>query len=235
MSKRKTTLEFIEESIKIHDDKYDYSKVEYFNSSTKVEIICKKHGVFSQRPNDHLSGQCCPKCIGNHKKDTKSFINDSVNIHGDKYDYSDVEYINARTKVKIICPIHGKFWQRPNGHLSGQGCLKCTKVNGTYSHSIWGKIGSNSKNFDSFKVYIIECWNDEERFYKIGKTFQSVGKRFEKTTIPYNWKTVKVFEGSAKYISELENELHMKYKKHKYIPMKKFGGCTECFDTSISL
>lgn len=60
------------------------------------------------------------------KKLTKEeFIIKSQKIHNNKYDYSKVEYKNRNTKVCIICPIHGEFWQTPAGHLSGRGCNKC--------------------------------------------------------------------------------------------------------------
>lgn len=59
------------------------------------------------------------------RKTKAEFISESRSIHGNKYDYSKVEYINANTKVCIICPIHGEFWQRPNDHLHGIGCKKC--------------------------------------------------------------------------------------------------------------
>ena len=118
-------MDFITKSRKVHGDKYDYSKVEYINNSTKVCIICPEHGEFWQRPNHHLRGHGCPKCKNVFKKDTETFINQAKEIHGGKYDYSKVEYVNNRTKVCIICPIHGEFWQTPKNHIKGQGCNKC--------------------------------------------------------------------------------------------------------------
>ena len=115
---------FIQKSIILHNDKYDYSKVEYINSETKVKIICKEHGVFKQEPNSHLKGYGCAKCIYN-KSNTTDFIEKSIKIHNDKYDYSKVEYVNALTKVKIICKQHGVFEQIPNSHLNDSGCSKC--------------------------------------------------------------------------------------------------------------
>ena len=56
------------------------------------------------------------------------FIEKAKNRHGDKYDYSKVEYINSTTKVCIICKEHGEFWQTPHGHVRGQGCPKCAKI-----------------------------------------------------------------------------------------------------------
>jgi len=123
--KRKDIVNFIKEAKKVHGDKYDYSKVEYKNNSTKVCIICPEHGEFWQTPNHHLQGHGCPICKNVKKSNTDEFIEKAKKIHGDKYDYSKVEYINNHTKVCIICPVHGEFWQTPKNHLKGQGCNKC--------------------------------------------------------------------------------------------------------------
>ena len=128
--KKLTTQEFIEKAIKIHGDKYDYSKVNYINYSTKVCIICPEHGEFLQTPDRHLHKCGCPKCFFKKESDNKSsnieeFIEKAKKIHNDNYDYSKVNYINNHTKVCIICPNHGEFWQTPNKHLNGHGCPKC--------------------------------------------------------------------------------------------------------------
>ena len=123
--KKLSTEEWIQKAKKVHGDKYDYSKVKYYNAHTKVCIICPIHGEFWQTPASHLMGNACPKCGGKTKLNTDKFIHRAKEIHGDKYDYSKVEYINATTKVCIICPIHGEFWQTPAKHLSGKGCKKC--------------------------------------------------------------------------------------------------------------
>jgi len=134
------TESFIKEARKIHGDKYDYSKVEYVNTMSKVCIICPIHGEFLQTPNKHLSGNNCPKCSHqSYLHTTESFIKEARKIHGDKYDYSKVRYINAHTKVCIICPIHGEFWQLPTNHLRGKGCQKC-------KNELLGNLNSSSTN-----------------------------------------------------------------------------------------
>ena len=120
-----TNDEFIERARKTHGDKYDYSKVEYKNGRKKVCIICPVHGEFWQLPNDHIRGSGCPKCQKSYKLNTETFIQRAKDVHGDKYDYSKVEYKNNSTKVCIICPVHGEFWQNPNNHLSKNGCPTC--------------------------------------------------------------------------------------------------------------
>ena len=128
--KKMTTLDFIKQSIKTHGNKYDYSKVEYIGSKEKACIICPEHGEFWQIAYNHLCGQGCPKCADLSRIKSKvitkeEFIKKAKKIHGDKYDYSKVEYKNYGTKVCIICPEHGEFWQTPNNHLYGYGCKKC--------------------------------------------------------------------------------------------------------------
>jgi hypothetical protein len=119
------TNQFIEKAKKKHGSKYDYSKVEYVNAHTKVCVICPIHGEFWITPNSHLNGCGCSRCSSNKKMTTESFINRAKQIHGDKYDYSEVEYVNNTTKVCIICPEHGKFLVSPSNHLRERGCPKC--------------------------------------------------------------------------------------------------------------
>ena len=127
--KYSSTSEFIKKSKLIHGDKYDYSKTDYKGAKSKVIIICPIHGTFKQTPTNHLSGYGCGGCSGTIKSNTNEFIKKSKLIHGDKYDYSKTDYKGAKSKVIIICPIHGKFRQTPNHHLVGNGCYKCCGYN----------------------------------------------------------------------------------------------------------
>ena len=128
---KRDTNQFITEAKKIHGSFYDYSKVNYVNALEKITIICPIHGEFEQTPKEHLCrGQGCPKCAREYVKEelrltTSEFIEKARKIHGDKYDYSKVNYINTDTKVCIICPEHGEFWQTPASHLCKRGCPKC--------------------------------------------------------------------------------------------------------------
>jgi hypothetical protein len=130
-SKKKPLDCFIHEAQKVHGDIYDYQKVNYVNAHHKIEILCKEHGVFQQSPNSHLHGQGCPVCgIANQTKFTRKskedFIYGARVIHGiDRYDYSQVDYINTDTEVTIICQKHGVFNQKPCNHLRGKGCPRC--------------------------------------------------------------------------------------------------------------
>ena len=130
--KRKTKEYFVEKAKEIHGNKYDYSKVMYEKMANKVCIICPEHGEFWQTPLNHLNGSGCPKCGYNKisvklKSNADEFVEKAKEIHGNKYDYSKIKYVNAHTKVCIICPEHGEFWQTPHDHLSGRGCPICNE------------------------------------------------------------------------------------------------------------
>lgn len=117
---------FIERSKVIHNNKYDYSKVENITKvKDKVIIICPKHGEFQQEVNSHLQGRGCPICAGK-KFDLQTYINKANNVWNNKYNYSKLTWKGVAEKVCIICPEHGEFWQLPNNHLKGEcGCLQC--------------------------------------------------------------------------------------------------------------
>lgn len=240
LTKEEVILKFKE----IHGNKYNYNKVIYIKSSLKVIINCPVHGDFSCSPNNHKRGKGCPKCgiIKNSKSLSLTFdefVDRSKNIHGNKYDYSLVEYKNNHTKVKIKCKEHGVFNQTPTCHLSKSGCPECAKKRTSKKNGLnssgwrvtdWEKSANKSIHFDSFKVYIIKCWNDNEQFYKIGRTYRKVKNRFAGKQMPYNYEIIKeiVFK-TAKDAFNKETELKRLHKSNKYIPNICFGGMHECY------
>lgn len=128
MGKKLTTEQFIEKARLVHGDKYDYSKSVYGGKDKKVCIICPEHGEFWQTPHNHCQGQNCPLCaLENKANTTEQFIEAARKIHGDRYDYSMTKYKDIKTKVEIICPVHGVFYQRPDIHLSGSICPVCVR------------------------------------------------------------------------------------------------------------
>ena len=130
VSRKKITQDsFIEKSSIVHNNKYNYSKSVYVGRKEKVCIICPIHGEFWQNPHFHLQGGNCPKCVGGVRLTNEEFIEKAKSVHRNKYNYSKVEYKNTSTKVCIICPIHGEFWQTPNNHLFGAGCPVCPQSN----------------------------------------------------------------------------------------------------------
>ena len=125
VAQRSNAETFIAKCKKIYGDLYDYSKVEYTHNKKKICVICPIHGEFWVTPNNHLRGSRCPECYGTPKKTKENFIKQAREVHGDKYDYSKVNYKGTDEKVCIICPEHGEFWQTPNNHLFGAGCPVC--------------------------------------------------------------------------------------------------------------
>ena len=131
MAKKKTNDQFNNESITKHGKYYNYSKAYYINNHSKVTIICPLHGQFKQVPTDHLSGKGCPECgkkkaSESRKVGLKRFIERAREIHGDRYDYSISEYTTMHKKIWIICPEHGKFFQKAHNHITGgNGCPDC--------------------------------------------------------------------------------------------------------------
>lgn len=134
-SKAKDFNTFLEEAREIHGDKYSYDNFVYKNCKTKGLIHCNKCGTdFWMLPTNHIcKRQGCPTCYGTHKLNTEEWVEECKKKYN--YDYSETEYINASTKVKIICHEkdefgneHGAFWKNPRKHLhGGQGCPKCSK------------------------------------------------------------------------------------------------------------
>ena len=116
---------FLRKAQSVHGDKFTYDKAEYVNSRTPLTITCPVHGDFLQRPRSHISGDGCPRCRVRSQQDTADFVSRCKGVHGERYDYSLVEYENSVTKVNIVCREHGSFLQQPASHLSGKGCAKC--------------------------------------------------------------------------------------------------------------
>ena len=133
MGRTLTQEEFLQRCYKKHGDRYDYSQAIYKSAHTFIDVICRKHPTphtFSLTANSHTNGTGCPKCSGKYRKNTQEFIEESIDIHGCKFDYSQVNYINSKTHVNITCNIcNWSFPVAPNNHLGGSGCPKCFMPN----------------------------------------------------------------------------------------------------------
>jgi len=200
LSSVKDPQQFIEESKLIHDDKYDYRETEYIRSNRKVKIICLDHGEFLQTPSCHLSGQGCPKCgdikISEKTKHTiDNFLEKAYKKHGNKFDYSLVEFKDYNTKIKIICPLHGEKIVHPRNHLNSKGCKECTgmhksamyrsntaefikkakKVHGsTYSYNKVNYV-KNSQNIEIYCKVHEEYFQQSPANHLLGKGCQKCG------------------------------------------------------------
>lgn len=213
-----TKEKFIEKSIKVHGQKYEYSKVEYVNNRTKVRIICPEHGEFLQVPDSHMSGRGCPVC-GTIKAKMKNrmkceeFVERAKIVHKNKYDYSCVMYENTDTKVKIFCPEHGEFLQTPHHHLNGIGCPKC---------------GTNNISEEKLFSIIKEKFQDAVQQYSPNFLTENGHKQYIDIYIPsknigieyqgrQHFMPIKAFGGESEY------ELTKKRDEKKFLKSKENG------------
>lgn len=224
---KKYSDQFITKAIEVHKNMYSYKFVEYVNTNTKVSIICKTHGSFPQTPEDHLSGRGCPKCgaenrANNKKLTTAEWIDNAKAVHGDRYNYSKLTYIDKSIKVEVICKEHGSFWVIPGNHTySLSGCPDCA--------------GSGfNKNKPAYLYYLKIATDDNKILYKVGITNRTVNERFTLKEL----KSIEIIAqklyqtGQEAYIRE--QDLLKKYKHYKYHGPKVIdSGNTELFTEDI--
>jgi len=255
-----TTEEWIEKANGVHGNKYDYSKVEYINTNTKVIIICKVHGEFEQTPGNHLNlEQGCSKCGGTYNYTTDEWIEKAKEVHGNKYDYSKVEYANTKTKITIICKVHGEFEQNPSGHLQGYGCDKC---GGTYNYTTeeWiekaKEVHGNKYDYSKVKYIrsceeiIIICNACKYEFNQVANAHMQGGGcskccgKYSYTTEEWVEKAKEVHENKydyskAEYINTNTNviiicKVHGEFEQTPNCHTSQKQGCSKCGDESSS-
>lgn len=201
---------------------------EYTKGNTKTKVIDDLGIVYLVKPESLLQGRF-PSIVTALDKN-KAFKIKSELVHGSKYDYSNVVYKGDKTKVKIICPDHGEFWQKPNTHISQQsGCPVCNKSRG-WSKSEWLTFTENRM----CRFYIIECFSKNERFIKFGITSTTIDKRFQSIReMPYEYEILLDIQLSGEDSWNKELEYLKNFKEHIYKPSLKFKGVTECFNINI--
>ena len=211
--KKLTNEEFIEKAKIVHKNKYDYSQVDYKNTKTKVKIVCPIHGIFEQKPKNHLSGQGCPQCGIEKRKlvklTTEDFIKKAKLIHGETYDYSLTDYKSSLIKVKIICPIHGVFEQLPHSHLAGYGCFLC----GVEKRKL--KADEIKKRLSVFdKKYIFDIKDNTETSDIINVTKIATNEKFKKSVdsmLPF-WDPYELREKrKRKFVDAANKKFHNKF------------------------
>ena len=204
---------FVALARKQHGDKYDYSKAEkeYVNRKTPVTIICPIHGEFRQKPSNHIE-RGCPMCGGTQKKDRDYFISEAKKVHGDKYNYDSVVYVNMRQYVDVICPEHGKFRQKPYKHLNGQGCPLCNESH--YERDVAMMLGKNGVEYKR-EVRFDWLGTKELDFYlpKYGIAIECQG---EQHFIPINFGW-----------NEKRNDTMKEFRKIKKRDKEKLTACIE--------
>ena len=225
---------FIKRAIDVHGLKYDYSQVEYKNVHTKVKIICPVHGEFKQTPSKHIYSKCgCPNCathivkIEKQKLFAEKFKEKAIAIHGQKYDYDDVNYVHARSKVTIHCPKHGLFKQTPNSHLNGHGCPRCSQIG--FINKQWFNNHPEFRDVDSL-LYCIKCSTKNETFIKIGITTRSLSERLDdEINHLYNTEIIDVLRMSLLQSFCIEQLIVNALQDLAFNPSQNFSGKTECF------
>lgn len=119
---KSSTVEFIAKATEIHNGRYDYTNVIYKHSLKEIDIICTVHGIFKQKPNNHLLGQQCPRC--NQSGTTSRAENmwlDSIGPHLIRQhkirllDGSLVSVDGFDPNTNTVYEYHGKYW---HGHPS---------------------------------------------------------------------------------------------------------------------
>jgi hypothetical protein len=232
-SKKSNTEEFIAKAKSVHGEKYDYSKTEYISSATKVIIKCFEHGEFLQNPVKHTQGQGCSKCgdvsMSEKQRFTQEeFIQKANEKHNNKYDYSKVQYVDSQTRVILTCSQHGDFLQVANTHLQGKGCPECAQENTGWTRT---KFVNRCESKDGIgTLYVIECYNETERFIKFGITSNTINKRYSsKIRMPYSYRILAEYTGEPEFAYNLEVGLKRQMRLNRYTPQIHFGGHTECF------
>lgn len=169
--------DFVKKAKEKHGNKYDYSESVYVNSYTKIIIRCKKHGFFEQFSNNHYRygcKKCCYESNTNHRnkilkqKCAENFVEKAKKVHGYKYDYSESVYVNAHSKLKVICKEHGEFLITPNNHLRKKGCPSC------------GRKKSQKSKFKYFEEYLPIFLKVHEDKYDYSKVQWRGGSRYIK-------------------------------------------------------
>jgi hypothetical protein len=162
------------------------------------------------------------------RKTTEQFIENSIKIHGDTYDYSKVEYVSNKVKVCIICKEHGDFLQTPNDHIGGHGCRKCS-VENHFNYNMKDCFLESNKNVP-VDFYVINLFSETESFIKVGIS-REVTKRHRniKTKSGYNIECLLIFPSTVEESTFIEKTiLHDLRKLYRYTPFVKFPGYKEC-------
>lgn len=206
MAQRLTQEEAINQLKSLHND-LDFSNSVYVNDRTKIKVICPKHGLFETRPNDLKNNHGCPFC-GNERKNRdrtlsqEEFIKRAKIIHGDKYDYSKAKYINGHTKVCIICPKHGEFWQAPIFHLRGQGCKLCSYKKAVGEDSIASLLKENNIEFNQHFRFK-ECRNKKPLEFDFYLPQNNVCIEYQGIQ---HYKPIKFFGGEKQFKNQVLND-----------------------------
>lgn len=158
------------------------------------------------------------------KVTTNSFIKEAQSVHGNRYIYSEVNYIKAKNPVIIICKKHGEFRQQPQHHINGSGCPLCNKIIFYNDRNISNKFFENKEGI----FYILKLYDINEVFFKVGITTRDINKRLKEFKNYYNVEIVHSQSGDFQTMYKHEKTFLDSFKNFRYKPKKEFKGNTEC-------
>jgi len=245
MGKRVTKEVFIKRSIKNHENRYDYSDIDYVLFTKSVHgIICKEHDVvFSQRGSDHARGRTsCKKCVIDDKRRRMSlgldeFSKRVMKKFGNKFDLSKVNYINKRKKVTIVCKKHGDVFVSPEDFLTNKyGCPKCgNSMSNITSGGFYNIVKASRRQYGgSCNLYAVELSLKEFSCIKIGistsvdRRCKDIEKSGYSTSVLYCDRYESVNDAIiAEYF------YHNEFRRYVTDVPVKFDGRFECFSISI--
>lgn len=221
--KRKSFAWFENKASTVHKNKYEYLENSYKDTRSQVEIICPIHDKFAQKADNHLQGRGCLLCgkeatRAKLVKTAKEFILEATNVHGTKYDYSKVQYVNTHTTVEIICKTcNNLFKQTPNNHLLGRNCNNCFNY-----------------KFDKEAPAILYYILIDNTYYKIGITNFTLDKRFPPAELK-RIQPLKIIEFTkGEYAYKAEQAILQMYEESRItVPNLLRSGNTELFDKNI--
>lgn len=201
---------------------------DYIEGLVKVKVK-DKYGICNCHPYRLLAGAV--PCIRTAIDKQEYFLNQVKEIHGDRYDYSKVHYINSLNKISIVCRNHGEFKQLPCHHISGQGCKKCISE---LNDGRWYERPENENR--AANMYILKFYGNDEVFFKFGVAVdihKRVTRLKNEANGVYEIDVMKSLKGTASYCYEIEQRFKrmIRHKKLQYIPRINFGGMFECFKT----
>ena len=173
----------------IHGFKYSYKDINYITDRTPIKLKCKVHGIFEIQPRHHLRGQICAKCKHeergrNQRGTTEEFIKRGIAKYGDRFDYTDSEYIKLDESITIVCKEHGEFTTTPRKHLDNRksqagSCPDCRR-----------SAGYNRSKVSIFYLFKIK----ETDIFKIGITNRTLEQRYNKTIIQEKIDSVQILD-----------------------------------------
>jgi len=238
MSKPFTTEKFINDATAKFHHKFDYSKVSYTNATSKVTIVCPNHGEFLIGPWKFLNSKHgCKRCgiaamASQQKAITRAKLEECKSTNSHIYEYPTCVFNGIKDKIPVNCKKHGMFYVTVDHHLHGVGCKKCADSNKVGGYSEHWFNTDPTRKAEPGMLYIIEVYNDNEKFIKIGITKKSIDSRYKNSPFKkYKYTVLHQFYYSLYECFTKEALVKESFKNLLYIPKHRYH-YTESFQLS---